>query len=115
MLDIPFLSTSDDADEAEGPGLERILRLLDLRGGLADLAALQDLHVEGGEEAERLAEAALRLERLLDDLAETSTRAELPMLIPAADRHLARNLDGAIRWVGARTQDLHAQVRRAMS
>jgi hypothetical protein len=98
------LDALGDYLEEEGPRLERMMRLPDGPGALADLAALQNLHTDIGEEAEGLAAAAELLERLLDDLAETPMRDALPMLILAAHLHLARQFDGAVCWVGAHTE-----------
>lgn len=101
--------------EAEGPTLARVLSLLDLRGGLTDLEALQTLHVEPGLEAVALADAALHLDALLDDLAEVPTRAQPQIPMGVADRALVRDLDAAVRWLGARTQDVREVVRHALS
>lgn len=99
----------------ESDDLDRVLRLLDLRGGREDLAALRSLHVEPGGERVALTEAAYRLERLLDDLAETPTTPHIVGLPAAADRDLAKGIDGAIRWLGARTQDVLSAVRHALA
>ncbi|MBP1804215.1 hypothetical protein [Rubellimicrobium aerolatum] len=105
------LASLDDWLEEEGPQLERILRLLGRPGALMDLAALQALHVEPDEDAEGLAEAVLRLERLLEELARTPVRADPAGPIPLQDRAFVRTPDAAVRWTSARTQETLAAIR----
>lgn len=99
----------------EGPSLERVLRLFGLVSGQADLAALLELHVEPHHETEALREAAVRLERLLEDLAQTPNRADVFGLVPPAELSVMRELDAGIRWLGARTQDILSVVERALA
>jgi hypothetical protein len=57
----------------------------------------------------------VHLERLIEALAETPARAETVGLVPAQDQALARNVDAAVRWHGARATDILKAVRRALA
>ena len=99
----------------EGPGLARVLHLLDLPGAEADLQALRALLVAPKGTRQALVEAERLLDRLVEALAEVSARAEIQRLIPQVDQSLAREIDAAIRWFGARTQDMLELVRHVLS
>ncbi|TNC62877.1 hypothetical protein FHG71_20020 [Rubellimicrobium roseum] len=101
--------------ETEGPTLARVLTLLDIRGALANLEALQTLHVEPGLEAVALSDVARHLDRLLGDLAAVPFRAKPQIPVEPTDRPLVRDLDAAAHWLGARTQDVLSGVHRALS
>lgn len=100
---------------SEGPGLARVFHLLDLSGAEADLQALRALVVAPKGTRQALVEAERLLDRLIEALGEVSARAEIQRLIPQADQSLAREIDAAIRWFGARTQDMLELVRHVLS
>jgi hypothetical protein len=99
----------------EGPGLARVLHLLDNPGAETDLQALRALLVAPMGTRQALVEAERLLDRLVEALAEVSVRADIQRLIPQTDQNLAREIDAAIRWFGARTQDMLELVRHVLS
>lgn len=100
--------------EPEGSSLADLLDLFGLSAGQSDLAALRDLHVEAGGERAALAEAAMHLGRLLEDL--RSIPCDAPESCPTeAQVGLMRELDARIRWLGARTEDVLATLKRALA
>jgi hypothetical protein len=123
--------------DREGASLERILRLVGAGPApLAHLAALGQVHVEPGPDGERLAvtAAAAHLEPVRDALADVPARVEV---IPCADvagssnvsgaadgaqtptspasrPSEARDLDAAVRHLGARCDDVLASLAHVM-
>lgn len=96
----------------EGPTLARVLRLVGATDGCAALDALRTLHCDAGDEMDALADAERHLEGLLETLAELPVRAQAESLVvPREDWKLLRDIDMAVRWLGARTQDMLGLAR----
>lgn len=99
--------------ESEGSSLADLLDLFALSGERFDLAALRDLHIEPGGEKPALEEAARHLERLLEAL--RTIPHDAPASNPTgAQAGFVRELDARLRWLGARTEDMLAVLKRAL-
>lgn len=99
--------------ESEGSSLADLLDLFALSGARSDFAILQDLHIEPRSERAALAEAAMHLGRLLEDL--RSIPCDAPESCPTeAHVGLMREFDARIRWLGARTEDMLSVLKRAL-
>ena len=83
-------------------------------GYLDDGDANLFVYTDAGDKAEAVADAARRLEGILGDLENIPVRAWSVSMIPAGQHALGRELDAAVRWLGARTADTLAVMRQAL-